>query len=234
MQSGRGTVGNRWVLIGALVYLLEWVAIVPAGNTGPSDPGAKASDVVALYSHDALKQAFLVSWLSVVLLGRIAIPVGIRSALRDSGRSMVLAEIAVGAMALSVALEVAGEAVVGAAVLLAASGTDGATIVQLDGTAGWILSMVWGPLGVSVLASSFCLFRTRLVPTWTQWIGMVGGALIIIKGIATGPSIVQAGTWRTVADLASVGVPAFWLWMLATGVYLFIRTPTRHASPSPS
>jgi hypothetical protein len=39
-------VGNRVMLLGAVVYLLEWVAIIPAGDTGPVDPDTRSPRAV--------------------------------------------------------------------------------------------------------------------------------------------------------------------------------------------
>lgn len=235
VSRSASTIGNRIVLIGAIVYLLEWVVIPLAGDTGPADPGTKSPDaLLSLYSQHPLQQAFLVTWLSVVLLGRIAIPVGIKAALRDSGRSYALCDVAIGAMAVSVVLELASQAVVGAASYLANRGASATTIVTLDALAGWTLGMMFAPLGVSVALSAWCIFRSRLLPAWTSWIGLVAGVGLIVGGVVGGPAYSESATAKTAFMVTMVSVPLFWAWMLITGVYLFRRTPKVSAPVTPT
>jgi hypothetical protein len=115
MASGpRRLVGNRLALIGAIVYLLEWVGIAAARTgvpAGPGHTGFASTQIVALYAGHYGGVAFLATWLSLVLLGRIAFAVGLRSALRRSGWDSPLMDLAVSAMAASVILEISAYAV---------------------------------------------------------------------------------------------------------------------------
>jgi hypothetical protein len=77
--------GNRVMLLGAVVYLLEWVAIIPAGDTGPVDPDNRSPRAVFdLYAAHPRTVGFLASWVSLVLLGRIVLVLGLRSAHRTA------------------------------------------------------------------------------------------------------------------------------------------------------
>ena len=106
-EQTRRLIGNRWTLVGAIVYLLEWVAI--AGFHAGSTPTTflKPDAVVAMYTSHAGGVAAAASWYSLVLLGRILFTVGIRDSLKRSGADTLLADFAVGAMAVSVILEIA-------------------------------------------------------------------------------------------------------------------------------
>ena len=73
----------------------------------PTDKlGVGPASIVAAYTESRSKAAFLAGWLSVVILGRIAFCAGIRDAFRLSPRSLRLADFAVGAMVVSVSIEV--------------------------------------------------------------------------------------------------------------------------------
>src|SRR6266550_6898714 len=89
-------IGNRWTLVGAILYLLEWVAIAGfnPGNTPTSF--LKPDAVVTMYASHAGGVAAAASWFSVVLLGRILFTVGIRDSLKRSGADTLLADFAVG------------------------------------------------------------------------------------------------------------------------------------------
>src|SRR4051812_441194 len=105
-------VGNRVVLIGAVLYLLEWVAIFAANLSVPVGADATGSQLAngSIGHEDALGWA--AGWFSVVLLGRILIVTGLRSALADSGRRQPLMDFAIAAMALRVGLEHATSVIV--------------------------------------------------------------------------------------------------------------------------
>src|SRR4051812_3045914 len=79
-------VGNRLVLAGSVLYLLEWVAIVTASVSVPLGATASAADLAKSYAGNAEALGWAAGWFSVVLLGRILIMTGLRTALAASGR----------------------------------------------------------------------------------------------------------------------------------------------------
>lgn len=80
----------------------------------------------------------LAGWLSLVLVGRILFVAGIRDGLRKSGAETLLADFALGAMAVSVILEIGAFAVAGGAVQALSKGADQSTIVGIDAAAKWL------------------------------------------------------------------------------------------------
>ena len=81
-------VGNRWVLVGGIVYLLEWVAIIWAGALGVGATvtrGSSTDDLRRLLRRAPGRRAAMAGWFAVVLLGRILVFIGLRQALADSG-----------------------------------------------------------------------------------------------------------------------------------------------------
>ena len=99
-------VGNRLVLTGAVLYLLEWVAIIGGGIAVPLGPGTAQREVVDAYSGHANSIGWASGWFSVVLIGRIIFVVGLRAGLVASGRPQPLLDVAVAAMTAGVVLEV--------------------------------------------------------------------------------------------------------------------------------
>ena len=106
-RSGR-LVGNRLALVGTVLYFLEWVAIafLPEVADG-SLFGAEPEVVVAAYRGHSGVIAFAAGWFGVVLLGRVLFAVALRKSFRDSSRDSLLVDFAVGAMIVSVTLEIA-------------------------------------------------------------------------------------------------------------------------------
>jgi hypothetical protein len=217
--------GNRLVLAGAVLYLLEWIAIIPAGDSGPSDPGTASGKILALYTAHPTAVTFLATWCSVVLLGRVLLILGIRSAIRSVGGNDVLVSFAAAAMAVSVALELVSLTAIGAATVLAARSADPDLIRALDVVGGFAWNMIFGPLGVAVATSSWAMLRSRAFPVWMCAVGLVGGALGILGGLVAGPGYLHEGVARTVFGVCQAGVALFWVWMLATGIFLLRRTP---------
>src|SRR5256885_10189887 len=170
------------------MYSREWVAIVtiPAGPTDKlgRDPAA----IVAAYGHPkAIGVA--AGWFSVVLFGRVIFTIGLRDAFQGLRRERLFANIAVAAMALSVAIEVISFGITATAAWVADAGGNQSAVVTLDAASEVLFELVFGPIGVSVLAGSVAMILSRLFPRWLAWIGIVGGSLLAVGGIlgAGGP-----------------------------------------------
>src|SRR5438067_859309 len=220
--------GNRLVLAGAVLYFMEWILIAIAPSLPTDKLGKHPASIAAAYAHHPARTALLAGWLSVVLLGRVLFVAGLRDALRDIPRVRVLLDWAFGAMVLSVAIEIVDYALVASGAWLAHAGAAQATIVALD-TAGTVLFlMVFGPVGVSVLAASLAMRGSRLLPAWLCWGGLVGGGLLTVGGIVAAGAQGASGTFHDVGGaLGSVRVASVWIWLVATGVVVW-RAP---ASP---
>ncbi|MDP9181432.1 MAG: DUF4386 family protein [Actinomycetota bacterium] len=220
-------VGNRWVLTGAVLYLLEWVAIIPAGDSGPADAGSSPAEVLKLYQDHPKAVLFITTWCSVVLLGRVLIVTGLRDALRSVGPTTPVLDLAVAAMAVSIAMELLSLVFVGTAQVLAQQGGHDDTIVTLDTLAAVAWLCVFGPLGVSVGCAAWSMLRARAFPSWIPWLGLAGGALLVAGAVIGGPGYLEEGALRNLNGIGMIGVPLFWLWMIASGVFLWRRAAGR-------
>ena len=218
-------VGNRAVLAGAVLYLLEWVAIIPAGDSGPADAGTSRADVLKLYQDHPKAVLLITTWCAAVLLGRVLIVTGLRTALRSVGAATPLTDLAVAAMTLSVALELLSLVAVGTAQVLAVRGGQDDLVVALDTAAGLAFLAILPPLGTAVGLSAWSMLRSRAFATWIPAVGLVSGALLVLGGVLGGPGYLESGTLRDLGGVGMIGIPLFWVWMLATGVFLWRRTP---------
>ena len=230
-------VGNKLALIGAIVYLLEWVAILAAGDSGPVLPGTSVTETVQTYADGAGGQAWMASWFSLVLIGRIALAVGIRDAFRRFPRQLPFADLAVGAMVVSVVLEIGAYAVAGGAGYLADQGGEPTAIVALDAAASWLNLLIFAPLGVAITALSWAMLRSGLFPSWMSWLGLFAGVLGMAGGVLGGPAFGTGGLFDVTDGLTSVAGVAFWIWMIAVGIRLYRRTPRAGSvgtSPGPA
>lgn len=180
-SSRRQLVGNRIALAGTALYFLEWVAIVLIPSVPTDKLGRNPEAIVAAYDHPkAIGVA--AGWFSVVLLGRIVFSIGLRDAFRGLRRERLFANIAVAAMALSVAIEVISFGMTAAAAWVADAGGDQSAVVTLDAASEVVFELVFGPIGVSVLVGSIAMVLSRLFPRWLG-VGVVGGSMLVVGGI---------------------------------------------------
>jgi hypothetical protein len=100
-------------------------------------------------------------------------------------------------------------------------------VVALDSAAFWVDLLLWGPIGVSVLATGVAMLRSGLFPSWLAWLGTAVGAAAVIGCLVAGATVDGSGSGA--ADAAtSLPALAFWIWMVATGVVLW-RAPAVEA-----
>lgn len=216
--------GNRWVLLGAVLYLLEWVAIIPAGDSGPADAGSSREEVLALYRDHPKAVLFITTWCSLVLLGRVLIVSGIRRSLRSIGSADALTDLAVAAMAVSVALELLSVIAVGTAQVFALQAGQESLVVAFDTLAAIAWTCILAPLGLSVGCASWSMLSSGAFPLWIPAVGIAAGVLLAFAGVVSGPGYLEDGTLRDLGGIGMGGIPLFWVWMLATGIYLWRRT----------
>jgi hypothetical protein len=223
-------VGNRWVLIGAIVYLLEWVGIIWAGVVGVDATvtrGTSAADLQATYDGHADAVASMAGWFAVVLLGRVLIFIGLRHAFAESGYRHPLLDLAVVAAAASVVLEIASYGLAAAAADRAEAGEQ-AEAALLDHAGSGLNLMIAGGLGVAVAATSWCMRQSRLFSTPLAVVGLLAGVVIVAAQLTVAPSL------ESVFDVLFALVLLFWVWMIWAGVVCWRRTPRGDRAVAPA
>jgi hypothetical protein len=223
LNHGRTLVGNKWMLVGGIVYLLEWVAIIGSGALGVQTmhaPSGEDTDLmVESYSGRVDVVAWVAGWFAVVLLGRILVFVALRHALVSSGHGHPLLDFAVLAATVSVVLEITGYGMSAAAATFAE--TDVAGTLFLDQAGVWLDLMLAGGLGLAILCSSYGMLRSRLFPKALSIIGIVSAVPLIVAQILISP------VFTDIVSIAGWFVFLFWIWMLWAGVYLWMKSPKR-------
>ena len=220
-------VGNRLALVGAVLYFGEWIGIAIAPSLPTDKLGVGPASIVAAYAEDPSRTAFLAGWLSFVLLGRIAFCVGLRDAFRLSPRSLRLADFAIGAMVVSVVVEIVGYGLVATGAWLADAGAAPGAIVALDAANTTIFPLILAPLGVSVFCGALAMLLSGLFARWLAWLGLVAGGLLVLGGVEFSAA---AGSSGLLHDIGVTPIPLIWIWLLATGVVLFQATPRREVT----
>ena len=211
---------------GSLPYFLEWVAIAFLPDVADaSHIGSEPELVVATYRDDARGVAAAAGWFALVLLGRILIAVALRKAFRDSGRDSALIDFAVGAMIVSVTIEIVsfGPA---AAAWLSSRPSRRISNHALEAAASLMFLSVFVPLGASILAASAGMLGSQIFPRWLALLALVAGAHAVVGGILQVAALSRTGPLLDVADaLTGVGAIGFWIWILSTSIILWRHTP---------
>lgn len=221
----RTVVGNRLVAAGAVLYLLEWVAIATAHLGVPVGPTGSPSGITDAYTGHVNAFGWAAGWFSVVLLGRVVLIIGLRAALGDVPRVRPLMDIAVVAMAVSVALEVVTYAVTAGAAYALTHGGTAATTTALDAVSWDLNLMVYGPLGFSVLLSALAMWRSAEFARALCGAGGLAGVVLVVQALLfSGPD------QSSVAAGLQAGVALFWVWMIWTGIVVWRRRPRATAA----
>lgn len=215
--------GNRLVLTGAVLYLLEWVAIIGAGVGVPLGATASAHDLTAAYVGHDNALGWAAGWFSVVELGRVLLMVGLRSALAATGRPHPLMDLAVVAMTVSVAIEVLVYAIAAGASWSLDNGGSLATTRTLDAVAFETNLTLYGPAGVSVLCAAVAMWRSEAFVRALAGLGAVAGTLLTVTGLA-----LVTPRFAGAADAFSSAALLMWVWMLWTGVVVWRARPRGH------
>src|SRR5439155_16175256 len=109
----------------------------------------------------------------------------------------------VAAMVLSVAIEVISFGITAAAAWIADAGGNQSAVVTLDAASEVLFELVFGPIGVSVLAGSIAMILSRLFPRWLGWVGILGGSLLVVGGIVAVGGLGESGTFHDMAGALS-------------------------------
>lgn len=214
-------VGNRWVLVGGVVYLLEWVAIIWVGVVGVGEfvtRGSSGAELIESYADHEDALFAMAGWFAIVLLGRILLFIGLRQALVDSGHGHPLLDFAVVTAAVSVTLEIASYGLAAGASVPAAAG-DEALTQAVDQAAVGLNLMIGGGLGVAIVCTAYVMWRSGLFSTPLNVIGAVSGVAICGAQLTVSPSL------EAVFDILFIFPALFWIWMLWAGVVCWRRTP---------
>lgn len=229
--AARANLVGALALGGTILYLSEWLVIPFVPDLPTDDLGADVSAIAGAYAGHGTELAFLAGWVSFALLGRIVFVAALRSALRASSRDTVLADIAVAAMALSVAIEIVQLGLVASAGWLGETAVDPAAIAGLDAAGTVLFGLILIPLGASVLASSAAMLLSALFPRWLCWLGVVAGAFVTVGGVVGTAGAGDSGTLYDLGDpLTGIPVAAFWVWMIATSIVLFRGAPASRSA----
>lgn len=212
--------GNRLVLAGAALYLLEWVAIIAAGVSVPVGATTSTHDVISAYAGHANSIGWAAGWFCVVEIGRVLVMVGLRAALPDVGRLRPLLDVAVIAMAVSVTVEIVVYAVAAGGAWSLDNGGSATGVRVLDAVSYQLNQTIYGPLGVAMLCAGWVMRRSGAFNRVLPLLALAAGSLFTLLGL-----VFVAPRFSSVAQGLGAGAILMWIWMVWTGVVLWRARP---------
>jgi hypothetical protein len=144
----------------------------------------------------------------------------------ESGRRSASVDLALGAMVVSVAIEVTSFGLTASAGWLADAGADSSAIVALDAGGTVVFLMVFAPIGVAVVAASTAMLAAKLFPRRLGWLGLVAGGFAIVGGVVEAAATGATGTFHDLGLVPTgVGAVGFWVWIIGTSSVLWRAAP---------
>lgn len=238
-KKGRISTSTRWTptvvsrIAGAaalLVFIgqfLYYGAIAP--NIGPPEPSLHQMVTwVAVHQQQLLFQ-FVIGYIAILFAVLIVLVVTLCN---GRGIFATLANLGAGAN-FAIALTYFG-LYFGVWTLSKAGGSQGSVVALLHGAESYAHAQLM-PVGLSVFAMSVLALRTRILPRWLAWLGILMGAEHILTYLvfasspdyatsANGPG--GAGGIFRLLDIVLED-----LWLLAIGIVLLVK-PVRHTVDS--
>mmetsp|Transcript_2201 Transcript_2201/g.5148 ORF Transcript_2201/g.5148 Transcript_2201/m.5148 type:complete len:285 (-) Transcript_2201:35-889(-) len=101
------------------------------------------------------------------------------------------------------------------------------TYIQVRGMFSWLFAMDELVFGIGLVFASILAFRTKKMPTWHNWLGLVTGVLAMINFLL---ELGRLGSWFTFSviagiSMAVVGFILFPIWIVTVGCYLDVVAP---------
>ncbi len=204
---------RNWLAFSGLIYVLVWVIglLISTGLLSPSMTNAEIQQVLLSNQLARMLQVYLIDGIAgIAILVFAATVAGLFRALDEKNASLVNVVLGAGIAAGSISLVQTGvqQALVNQE-LLAAADTPFRTLLVLVNQIDTFKLMALALLSVS---TSVLGLRTRLIPAWINWLGIVLAIALLLGGL----SFVVASSMLTALLYASL--PMLLLWVGAVSV----------------
>lgn len=213
------------MLAGAILSLFEIVSMILLGArnvTAQPEIGSLPAALLPSFEGNETVLATVTGWLSLILIGRILMIIGLKNALANSGRTHPIMEFAVAMTIINVVLEVLTYALFATAAQLGARYPEG--MVVMSWAAGALDRLFLGALGVSILCSAWAALRSELFPKFLPILGMVGGVPVALSAMFMAPSLTN------IYEALLIGSPVAMIWVIWTGILVWRKAPKKITS----
>ena len=214
-KSAKTITGGRWIAYAGFAYVAAWLAGLAIGTAtsspAPTDAMQHITAYFSVHRTAAMIQAYCVDGLAGVSL--IVFAAALRGALRRfEGESRVLSSVLFGAGVAAGAISLLqGLFTQVLADHVASMGNQATTraLFDLNGEGDTYELLA---LGVFVGAAALLIARTRALPRWLGWVGVVLAPLLVVSGW----TFALSASLQLAAYTALL--PVLLLWVAAIGV----------------
>lgn len=211
---------ERWARGAGAGFVVLTVAAFAVGGDAPR-VGDSTDDLISYYDGDrgkVLASGLLFAFGLALLLWFAA---AIANMLRESGEGRVGATVLAGATAfVTLQLILTG---VGASLAYSVAGDGDPGVIKALFDLQWLIDMFAAlPVALFVLSSSIGFMRTRAVPSWLSWAGVVVAVLFLLRTTTWA----RDGFWSPTGDYLFILIPAATLWVLVTSITLVRGAPS--------
>ena len=216
---------ERWArAAGAGFVLLAVAAFIVGGD--PPRVGDSTDDLISYYDGErgkVLVSSLLFAFALALFLWFAA---AVANLLRESGEGRVAATVIAGATAFAtLQLVLTG---IGASLAYSIAGGGDPGVVKALFDLQWVLDMFAAlPVALFVLSSSVGFMRTRAVPSWLSWAGVVLAALFVLRTT----NWARDGFWSPTGEYLFILIPAAMLFVLVTSIMLVRAAPSSSGVP---
>ncbi len=163
--------------------------------------------------------------LELGLMGAVALLIfgaGLRAVLRreEDEHADVLSTVVFGSAILFVSTEITFVMTTGAFAFVTGQGSE-SQIRLLLALENWIDQFRFLPVGILIGSASLTMIGGHAFPRWIRWLGLAGGALLLVSEVA---NLDPLGPIGGVSNAGIIGLLLFLIWLIAVSVSL-IRRP---------
>lgn len=204
---------ERYAGIAGILFVLALLGTFVTGSTpNPADPAGKVASSLAQHRSGELATVYIQIAAAIPLLIFLT---GLRSILhRGEGEPRVLTPLAFGAALLGIAIVLVSHGILGALAAFVVKGSSADVTRALYAVYQGVFIISDFFLGAFLLAASLVMIRSRIVPGWLGWIGIVGGACLVLNTFSF------SNPQSILGLLGFLGFILMLLWVLITSIFM--------------
>ena len=210
---------RNWLALFGFVYVLVWVIglAIPTGTLSASMSNAELQQVLLAHQQARMIQVYLIDGIAGVSIFLFAVAVASLFRITDEDNpSLANVVLGAGIAAGSISLVQAGvqQTLINPELLVSPESPFRVLLILVNQIDTFKL-MAWALLSVS---TSILGLRTRLIPAWINWLGVILAITLILGGL----SFVLASSMLTAVLFASL--PMLLIWVASVSVVMVKKT----------
>jgi hypothetical protein len=216
---------ERWARATGIGFVVLFVVAFIVFGDQPK-VGASADKIVSFYDGDRSRVLTATVIFGVATLFLLWFAGAVANALREAGEGRLAATTIASAATLAGIFFMLMAVGAGLAYSVAGAGETG--VVRALSDILWAFNVLASfPAAAFIAAATAGLWRTRLVPDWFGWAGLVAALIVLLGGTAWASD----GFWAPDGALTLITMIVALAWILAASAILFMQAPVAGRAP---